>query len=441
MSGKNVAIVGAGIAGLAAAYDLLNSNHRVTLYEASDHAGGLAAGFRADGWDWHLEKYYHHLFQSDKEIIGLVEELGIRDKLFFPRPTTSFYYQGEIFPFDSPLRILKYPPFDLVSYARFGAVTALLRYLPLWRVLEKHTADAWMRRWYGDKVYEASWRPALINKFGPHYKDVNMAWMWARLVARSFRLGTFEGGFQTFVDALTGAVTSRGGQLLYNRPVHGISTDDGGRLMVTAGEDVVTYDQVLVTTSPSLLARMAPQLPRDYLGRLLDLKSLGAVVLILALKHQLMTDGTYWLNIPASSPIKSENEVPFLALVEHTNYVDSSHFGNDHIVYCGDYVVPDHEYLTLPKAEIESRFVAHLKRFNPRFQPDWVTRSWLYRTRYAQPVPTLNHSQNIPAIQTPVSNLYFASMSQVYPWDRGTNFAVQIGRHAARLMTYIEAHQ
>lgn len=438
MSGQKIAIVGAGIAGLAAAYDLLAFGHQVTLYEASDHAGGLAAGFRAEGWDWHLEKYYHHLFQSDKAIIGLVEEMGIRDRLFFPRPTTSFYYQGEIYPFDSPLRILNFPPFDLLSYLRFGAVTALLRYMPLWRALEKHTADAWMRRWYGDKVYEASWRPALINKFGPYYKEVNMAWMWARLAARSFRLGTFEGGFQTFVDTLTDAVIQGGGRLLFNRPVHGISADDTGRLMVTAGDAVTTFDQVLVTTSPALLARMTPQLPRDYLGRLLDLKSLGAVVLILTLKRQLMTDGTYWLNIPASSPNKAENEIPFLALVEHTNYVDPKHFGGDHIVYCGDYVVPDHEYLSLSKAEIEARFVSHLHRFNPAFRREWVTRSWLFRTSYAQPVPTVNHSRNIPAIQTPIPNLYFASMSQVYPWDRGTNFAVEIGRHAARLMAYVD---
>ena len=58
--------------------------------------------------------------------------------------------------------------------------------------------------------------------------------------------------------------------------------------------------------------------------------------------------------------------------------------------------------------------------------------AWVKQTTYAQPVPLLNHSKNIPAIRTPMAGLYFASMSQVYPWDRGTNFAVQIGRQAAR---------
>ncbi len=79
-------------------------------------------------------------------------------------------------------------------------------------------------------------------------------------------------------------------------------------------------------------------------------------------------------------------------------------------------------------------FAPHLKKFNPRFEMDWVKKVWVFKTTYGQPVPPVNHSQHIPAIQTPVEGLYFASMSQVYPWDRGTNFAVEIGRRAARLM-------
>jgi protoporphyrinogen oxidase len=180
---------------------------------------------------------------------------------------------------------------------------------------------------------------------------------------------------------------------------------------------------------------MAPELPPDYLGQLLRLKSMGAVVMTLALRQPLMAQtNTYWLNIPATSPDKQENEIPFLALVEHTNYIDKKHYGGDYLIYCGDYVTPDHPYFAMSQAELEKRFVAVLPKFNPAFQPQWVRKSWLFRARYAQPVPLVNHSQHIPDLRTPLTNLYFASMSQVYPWDRGTNYAVEIGRRVARLI-------
>ncbi|MCP4428113.1 MAG: NAD(P)/FAD-dependent oxidoreductase [Chloroflexi bacterium] len=430
-----IGIVGAGLAGLAAAYDLLNAGHEVTVFEATDHAGGLAAGFHDEKWDWSLEKFYHHLFASDEAIIDLVEEIGMRDKLFFPRPTTSVVYDGKIVPFDSPWRWITFPGFNLLDVARFGLVSAYLRFTKPWRQLEQVTADSWLRRWYGDKIYEMTWRPMLIGKFGPYYDQVNMAWMWARLHVRTPKLGYFEGGFQAFADRLTAVVAQKGGLIKLNAPVAKIEriTDNG--LRITSNGQRETFDVCLVTTSPGLLAKIAPDLPDDYLGQLLQLKSMGAVVMTLALERPLLPDNlTYWLNIPAHSPDKSQNDIPFLALVEHTNYIDKKHYGGDHIIYCGDYVTLDHPYFIMSQEELEELFTGVLRQFNPDFKPDWVRKSWLFREKYAQPVPLLNHSANIPDLQTPLSGLYFASMSQVYPWDRGTNFAVEIGRRAARLI-------
>jgi protoporphyrinogen oxidase len=176
------------------------------------------------------------------------------------------------------------------------------------------------------------------------------------------------------------------------------------------------------------MAKLSPELPESYLKGLVELKSMGAVVMVLSLKHQLSEQGYYWFNLP-----KGEG-FPFLALVEHTNFVSPEHFGGDHILYAGDYLVPGHEYFLLSDEELLERFSPAFKRINPNFEPDWVKNVWVFKTNYAQPVPLRQHSRNIPAIETPVEGLYFASMSQVYPWDRGTNFAVEIGRKAARLM-------
>lgn len=423
-----IAIIGAGMGGMAAAHDLANAGHSVEIFEAAPQVGGLAAGFKDEKWDWSVEHYYHHWFQNDSHMLGLIRELGLQDKVLFPRPKTVVYHEGKFYPLDSPLAALTFPGYSLIDMARFGFVTAYLRYLAAWQPLEKFTADEWIRKFYGERLYKVMFEPMLQGKFGPYYKDVNMAWFWARFKARSTRLGTFEGGFQAFSDQFADILRKRGVKIHLSTPVQAIARVEGGGLRLNLAGETQSFDCCLVTVGPGSLARMAPSLPQNYLQGLLDLKSMGAVVLILALRHQLSKEGYYWFNLPKNAGY------PFLALVEHTNFVPAEHFGGEHIVYAGDYLEPGHEYFHLSKEELLERLLPVLPRFNPSFSPDWVRATWLFRTQYAQPVPLVNHSRNIPELRTPIAGLYFASMSQVYPWDRGTNFAVQIGRKAAHLI-------
>lgn len=426
-----VAIIGAGFAGLSAAYDLAKNGHEVNVYEAASQVGGLAAGFKEPHWNWSVEHFYHHWFQSDEHMLGLIEELGLGDKVLFPRPYTVMLHEGRWYPFDSILHALLYPGLGWgVNKVRFGLVGLYLRLTNHWKPLEQVTVDSWMRKWAGEKVYSQMWEPLVVGKFGDKYaKQVNMAWLWARLKARTTRLGTYQGGFQAFADEFAAILKEMGVTLRLESPVDSITSTGDHQLELKSGQvDGKSYDKVLVTTSPKLLSMMAPSLPDSYLKGLLALKSMGAVVLTMSLKHQLSKDGYYWFNMPKNAGF------PFLALVEHTNYVSPEHFGGEHILYAGDYLEPDHEYFKLNKEELLSRFIPAIQRINPEFSREWVIKTWMHRTRYAQPVPLVNHSRNIPSIQTPIPGLYFASMSQVYPWDRGTNFAVEIGRKAARMM-------
>lgn len=423
-----IAIIGAGYGGMAAAWDLKKAGHDVVIFESANYVGGLASGFKEPHWDWSVEKFYHHWFQSDSEMLGLIRELGLEDKVMFPRPLTVMYYNGKWYPFDSILNALRFPGLGFGwNKIRFGFVGLFLRLTNNWRALEKVTAHEWMLKYAGKQVYEQMWKPLLIGKFGPFYKDVNMAWMWARIKARTTRLGTFEGGFQKFADVFAEKLREQRVEIRLGVKIESIKKNQA-QLEVRGEKGVESFDKVLVTASPNLMAKLCPELPEHYLKGLLELKSMGAVVMTLALKHRLSKEGFYWFNVP------KEEGYPFLALVEHTNFVSSKHFGGDHIVYAGDYLELGHEYFSLSDDELLEKFIPAFQKFNPEFSRDWVKKIWVHKTNYAQPVPLVNHSKNIPAIQTPIDGLYFASMSQVYPWDRGTNFAVEIGRKAARMM-------
>ncbi len=426
-----IGIIGAGAAGLAAAWDFVHAGHDVAIFEAADRVGGLAAGFKDDNWDWTLEKFYHHWFASDHDILALAEEMDVRDRIIFPRPKTSYWIGGKPVRSEiSPSAI--FLPLSLMSTLRMGLAGMAIKFSPRWQPFERVTADQWMRRWMGAEAYEKFFKPLLIGKFAEEYDQVPMSFMWARIVKRTLKLGTYTGGFQAFLNELAAQLRSRGAKIQLGAPIDGIRQHEGKPALSMGGE-LQSFDRVLSTTSPRLLLRMADGL-RDtpYGKQVAALKSIGGLCVVFALKQPLMPDDTYWLNLPATTADKSKSAFPFLALVEHTNFISREHYGGDHLIYCGDYVPPDHEYFQLSEDALVERFLPALKKVNPAFQRDWIRKWWVWRAPYAQPVPELFHSRNIPDLKTPLPGVYWASMSQVYPWDRGTNYAVEIGRRAAQ---------
>ncbi len=436
-----IGIIGGGVAGLAAAYELAGGGDvEIHLFENGPVLGGLAAGFRGRAsWDWPLEKFYHHLFTNDDEIIGLTKTLGADELLQIHRPSTVIHHRGANYPLDSALNLLQFPHLSLAQKLRMGLVLAYLKYHPRppWRAFDRILADEWLARKMGPTAYGKIWQPMLEGKFGPHFRDVNLAWFWARVYKRTPRLGYYRGGFQAFIDRLGDAVRQRGVTIETDTAVHSLTPLQTGGFNVESGEhgeqngarrSSRSFDAVLATVSPGLLQRLAPQLPEGYLSQLASLRHMGAVVMTVALDRPLLKN-TYWVNVP-----KAEG-LPFLVLVEHTNMIDPGRYDGDHLLYLGDYLEPSHRYFSMSQEELLAEFLPALPRFNRDFRPDWVTGAWLHRASYAQPVPIRGYADTIPQLRTPLAGLYFASMSQVYPWDRGTNYAVEIGRKAARMIT------
>jgi len=420
----NIAIIGGGFAGLTAAHDLLQSGQQVTVYEAAPQVGGLAAGFKTPNWDWTIEKFYHHIFTTDKSIIGLANAIGAGDMIFFNKQTTAFFCPEHGVHPTTVLGILGNPHLPFIDRIRLGISGVQFKFRNDWQQLERTTAERMLRRWAGERAYKAYWEPLLVGKFGPYAQQVNAAWIWARVKTRSAKLGYFKGGFQAFADALADHIRRQGGTVHVDCPVQRLEQTDDGWLVHVDGQ-ACRFDRVIVASSPGVLNKLVPTLPTSYTAQLSELKSMGAVVMVAALKQQLLTNGVYWLMPPKSL-------FPFLALVEHTNMIDARHYGGDRLIYCGDYLPADHRYFAMAEDDVKQEWITSLTKANPRFDPSWIKQSWLFREKYAQPVVPVNHSQHVPALQTPLPGLLFASLSHVYPWDRGTNFAVQLGQRVAR---------
>lgn len=427
-----IGIIGAGFTGLSAAYNLQKKGHNVTIFEKDSYPGGLAIGFKpahhgkqsvAGGeknWDWTLEKHYHHWFTNDKFILDLAKEIG--HEVLIKRPKTSVYVDEGIYQFDSPKEVLLFPKISLLDRFRMGVIVGFLKYNPIWKPLEKINATKFLPKTMGKKSYKMIWEPLFNNKFGPYASDVSLAWFWARIVKRTPSLAYPEGGFLNFANHLIKVIEKKGGKVFFNTDVVGLSSNGKPELKIINHKSLIInhkFDAIIVTLPSFLFLKIAPQLPDSYKNKFAKLKGLGATNLVLRLNEPFFNDGTYWLNVcDPSSPI--------MAIVEHTNFMDKKNYNNEHLIYLGNYLPSDSKRFAMDKEEVLKLFDPFLKKINANYKKSLIDYE-LFKVPFAQPVIPTNYSKMIPPFETPIPNIYLANIEQVYPWDRGTNYAVELG--------------
>lgn len=419
-----IAIIGAGFTGLSAAYRLTSLGHKVTIFEKADKPGGLAVGFKDQSWEWTLEEHYHHLFTSDTSILNLAREVD--HPIIFSGTKTSTLVNKTIVQLDSPSTLMKFSQLPILDRIRTGLVLAYLRFSPYWKPLEKVTAKNFLVKWMGKTSWEILWEPLFVGKFHAFADQISAAWFWARVKKRSQLLGYPRAGFLSLAQTIEDAIKRQGGKFVYNTSINQISKTGDTLTLMTDKNKKFEFNKVICTLPTTLFAKIVKGLPTSYRNRLKITKGLGAVNLVLSLKKTFLTDGTYWLNI--------NDHHPFLALVEHTNFVSKTHYGGDNLLYIGNYLPPQHQYFKRSADQLINKFTPHLREINPQFRKSWIKKSWLFKAYFAQPVIPLNYSENILPFETPLEGLYLANMQQVYPWDRGTNYAVELGERVSRLI-------
>lgn len=395
---QKIAIIGGGLTGLVIGYQLGQKGHKVVIFEKDKDLGGLAGGFKINGT--YLEKTYHHIFKTDKEFIELVNELGLQSRLAWYQSSMAIYYQNKFFPFAGPMDLLRFEPLSLIDRARTGLVIIYLQKTNNWERLAKIPAWRWMKKWGGTKAYEVIWAPLLRGKFHHYYKKVSMAWLWARIHTRGNSkggdgkemLGYMDGGFQILVNELAKRIKENGGEIILNKEVK---------------EDELKekYDKI-ISTAPTK-----------------GVKYLGSITVIFISKQNLSK--YYWHNI-------NDLNSPFLAFIQHTNLVDKSKYANKHVYYLGTYLPHNDSLFKMENQKISNKFFDYLKRILPDFDRKKIEKFFVFKLRNAQHV--VDTKYRVPEYFEG-KNLIRVNFSQIFPEDRGMNYAVKEANKIAGLVT------
>lgn len=431
-----VAVIGGGFTGTTITYELAKRGIETHVFEAQDRLGGLASGEVLG--DTMLDRYYRHIFVSDADILGMAEEVGMADEIEFRSGPTGVYRDGRIWNFSSPRDILSFKPLPFLDRLRLAFHAAKIlkidkptKYLDI----EDIPAVDYIRRTMGPRVLDVIWAPLLRSKFAEKYESVSAAWFWGKIRIRgqrsakegagSEKLGYMKGGFQRLVDRMQEVFEQSCGAAHVNTPVRSIRRHGEGFLVEPQGAEPMRFDRIAHCAAIPLLPKMFPDLPADYRAHLSRFEYQAVVCLILILKQRLSP--IYWLNV-------NDPDCPFVGVIEHTNFRSPEEYGGYHCAYLSRYLSPDNPLFAMSEDEVLDTFLPWLRKLYPGFERRWIAGTIFGKARYAQPVMPVGYSKILPDIRTPVPGLYLATMHQIYPEDRGMNYAIRLGHDCVARM-------
>lgn len=417
-----VAVVGGGISGLALAYELAKHDVEVEVFERGAEVGGLACGFEVVP-GVQLERFYHHLFQTDADLIGLAGELGLSDSLQWRPARIAWYLDGAVHPFDTPLDVLRLGP--LTPWERIGLARTMLEFKGRSRqtAFVGLTVEEWFARRAARGVYTKLWRPMLQAKWGDAER-VSAAWLWQKVRARgnsrrAFReqLGYPVGGFVRIAEALAGRIDALGGKIRLGTAVERLAFGEGRVRGVETHEGSEQFDAVVSTLPLPGVARLVDPVAPEAAEELRKVPYRGVVCHVVVMDRPL--SDVYWLNI-------ADRTVPLGGIVEHTNFVPPEHYAGKHIVYLFAYLGDDAIEHELSPDDFVAHHFPHVRRIFHDFDESRVEARHVFRTRFATPV--YRHPYRPPPLE-PVPGLWLADTSRIFPMDRGTSECVRLARY------------
>lgn len=426
-----IGIIGAGYSGLTIAKELEENGQEVTIFEKNDYVGGMVDTVEICGT--RLEKYYRHIFKSDREAIKLIKEMGLENELIWPATKMGYLTNKRAYLFGTPISLLKYKPLKLIQKLRFGFNVIHIKLINDYKKLEKVTAEKWLKDRIGDKVYSQVWEPLLISKFGEKKDQISMAWLWGKIKLRSTsstpegeQLGYIKGSYQKLTDNFYKYLLNKNVDIKLETSVKEVIKDNDKYIVKytrNEKEEKEEFDVIVSTIDYKGFEKLFNKYMNEE-----EKQKIQKVNYTSARTMMIVADKSfspfYWLNI-------GDNDIPFGGIIEHTNFIDKSNYENNHILYISNYMTEDNKLYNVSKEELLKEYMKSLTKINKEFTMENIKDYYVFDEKYAQPIIECNYSEYIMDDKLEKERIYLCTMPQIYPEDRGMNYAIKLGSKVA----------
>lgn len=430
-----VTIIGGGVAGLAAAYDLSKKDYDVTLIEKSPALGGLASSFPLE--EGFIERYYHFVCLNDYPLFEMLNEFDMADKLHWVKTKMGIFYDSSLLPFGRAVDLLKFPYLSFAEKMKFGLGLMAVKSQSEkgWLDIENVRADEWLKKEFGENVYKILHEPLIRHKFGDYADKLSAAWMWARIhrigksrtkILQREILGFIEGGTKTLVDEISRRITANGGKIVTSTKVERIVHKNNTVCAVEANGEEIESDAVISTVPSPELLEILPDVNGDYWEKIRKIESIGVVCALLLIKDSISEN--FWLNI-------NDSRIKLAGIIEYSNLNPCGFLKGARVIYMPQYISSDSPIFKKSSEDIVKEYSSYLKLIKPEFSDDWILKSFVFRDRFAQPICDIGFRQLIPGIKTSMDGLYITDSCQLHPDDRTIANSINLGRTAAKMIS------
>lgn len=425
---RKIAVIGAGPAGLTAAYELTKKGHAVDVYEASDSVGGMCKTL--DLWGYKVDLGPHRFFSKNKRVNELWLEIVEKDYQLIDR-LTRIFYKGKFYHY--PLK-----PFNaLANLGPLETTRCILSYFMerLFPTKEDGTFESWVIRKFGRRLYEYFFKTYSEKLWGISCKDLDAEFAVQRIKNFSLSEAAINAlGLNSkqkhhtlvekFAYPITGTglvyekmaqrIVENGGKIILNKPV--------GRVLVknnkVAGVELTTgqkktYDIVISSMPLTQMVLKLPGIPTSVVSAAKNLKYRNTILVFLHLdRNDLFKDQWLYMHSPellAGRITNFNNWVPGLVGTKKNGIVVLEYWCNNNDDLWKDYTTD--QLIELAKTDI---------RKSGLLGPAKVLDGYVYKIQKSYPVYQRGFKDKVKKIQEfldKTENLYAIGRNGAFKYN------------------------